>query len=56
MVSVALVGTVEEDRWVSRAGGKVGDALFVTGKLGGSIGGEASEFHPANRRGPLAER
>jgi thiamine-monophosphate kinase len=38
-ISVAVVGSVEEDRWVSRAGGKVGDALFVTGRLGGSVGG-----------------
>jgi thiamine-monophosphate kinase len=46
MVSVAVVGTVEEDRWVSRAGGKVGDALFVTGKLGGSIDGKHLNFTP----------
>jgi len=46
MVSVAVAGTVEEDRWVSRAGGKVGDALFVTGKLGGSIGGKHLNFTP----------
>jgi len=46
MVSVAVVGTVEEDRWVSRAGGKIGDALFVTGKLGGSIDGKHLNFTP----------
>ena len=45
-VSIAAVGTVEEDRWVSRDGGKVGDALFVTGKLGGSIGGKHLNFTP----------
>ena len=39
-------GAVKEDRWVSRAGGKVGDALFVTGKLGGSIGGKHLNFIP----------
>ena len=45
-ISVAVVGTVEEDRWVSRAGGKVGDALFVTGKLGGSIDRKHLNFTP----------
>ncbi|HEX3817375.1 MAG TPA: thiamine-phosphate kinase, partial [Chthoniobacterales bacterium] len=37
VISISAVGTVEKDRWVSRHGGKVGDALYVTGKLGGSI-------------------
>jgi thiamine-monophosphate kinase len=36
VISVSVAGTVEKDRWVSRAGGKAGDALFVTGRLGGS--------------------
>ena len=55
-ISVALIGTVEEDRWVSRAGGKVGDALFVTGKLGGSIDGKHLNFAPRIAGSPLAER
>ena len=46
MVSVAMVGIVEEGRWVSRAGGKVGDVLFVTGRLGGSGGGKHLNFTP----------
>ena len=46
IVSVTVVGNVEEDRWVSRAGGKVGDALFVTGKLGGSINSKHLNFTP----------
>ncbi len=46
VVSIAAVGTVEKDRWVSRAGGKVGDALFVTGRLGGSIGRKHLNFIP----------
>ncbi|HEY2801660.1 MAG TPA: thiamine-phosphate kinase [Chthoniobacterales bacterium] len=37
VISISAVGTVEKDRWVSRGGGKVGDALYVTGKLGGSL-------------------
>jgi len=46
IISVAVVGNVEEERWVSRAGGKVGDALFVTGKLGGSINSKHLNFTP----------
>lgn len=46
VVSVSAVGAVEKDRWVSRAGGKAGDALFVTGKLGGSIRKKHLKFIP----------
>jgi thiamine-monophosphate kinase len=46
VLSITVVGTVEKDRWVSRAGGKAGDALFVTGKLGGSSGGKHLNFVP----------
>lgn len=45
-VGVSLVGTVGKNRWVSRGGGKPGDALFVTGKLGGSIRGRHLKFTP----------
>ena len=33
-ISVSVVGFVESDRCVSRRGGKAGDDLFVTGRLG----------------------
>jgi thiamine-monophosphate kinase len=46
VVSISAVGTVEKDRWVSRAGGKAGDALFVTGRLGGSIRKKHLRFIP----------
>jgi len=46
VISISAVGTVEKDRWVSRAGGKAGDALFVTGKLGGSIRKKHLRFIP----------
>ena len=46
VISVSAVGTVEKKRWVSRAGGKAGDALFVTGKLGGSIRKKHLKFIP----------
>lgn len=46
VVSISALGSVEKERWVSRAGGKTGDALFVTGKLGGSICGKHLSFIP----------
>ena len=38
-VSVSVSGSVEKKRLVKRSGGKKGDVLFVTGRLGGSIEG-----------------
>ena len=44
-ISASVIGFVERDRWVSRGGGKPGDDLFVTGRLGGQPGGgEAAQF------------
>jgi thiamine-monophosphate kinase len=45
-ISVSIAGGVEADRWVSRAGGKAGDELFVTGRLGGSVRGKHLRFMP----------
>ena len=45
-LSVALTGTVEHGRYVGRSGGRKGDWLYVTGKLGGSIGGRHLRFRP----------
>lgn len=45
-VSVSLLGWVEEGKAVLRSGAKVGDALFVTGELGGSILGHHLDFEP----------
>ncbi|MDB6174655.1 MAG: Thiamine-monophosphate kinase [Chthoniobacteraceae bacterium] len=45
-INIALTGLVERERCVLRSGGKAGDALFVTGKLGGSIGGKHLNFIP----------
>lgn len=45
-ISVCVVGRVEKNRWVSRRGGKAGDDLFVTGRLGGSIRGKHLRFVP----------
>lgn len=48
-ISVALTGRVERARCVTRSGGKPGDVLFVTGKLGGSIAGKHLDFTPRLR-------
>ncbi len=45
-ISVSVVGFVEKDRSISRRGGKAGDDLFVTGRLGGSIRGKHLRFMP----------
>ncbi|MEI8233686.1 MAG: thiamine-phosphate kinase [Verrucomicrobiota bacterium] len=48
-VSVALSGRVERARCVLRSGGKPGDVLFVTGRLGGSLAGRHLDFTPRLR-------
>lgn len=45
-ISVSVVGFVERDRWVSRRGGKAGDDLFVTGRLGGGVKQKHLRFIP----------
>ena len=46
VISISLTGFVERGRWVGRAGGKAGDELFVTGRLGGSLRGHHLKFVP----------
>jgi thiamine-monophosphate kinase len=45
-VSVSVVGFVERDRCVSRHGGKAGDDLFVTSRLGGAVKQKHLQFVP----------
>ena len=45
-LSVALTGNVERTRCALRSGGRPGDVLFVTGRLGGSIRGRHLTFDP----------
>jgi thiamine-monophosphate kinase len=45
-ISVSVSGFVERKRRVSRAGGKSGDDLFVTGRLGGSLRRKHLRFVP----------
>ena len=56
-VSVALTGVAPGGRFVRRSGGRPGDLLFVTGRLGGSIAGHHLDFVPRLNEGRwLAER
>jgi thiamine-monophosphate kinase len=45
-ISVSVVGFVERNRYVSRRGGKAGDDLFVTGRLGGAVKKKHLQFIP----------
>jgi thiamine-monophosphate kinase len=45
-LSVALLGQVPQGRAALRSGAKVGDAIFVTGELGGSRAGRHLAFEP----------
>jgi thiamine-monophosphate kinase len=45
-ISVSVAGFVERDRCASRRGGKVGDDLFVTGRLGGALKQKHLQFIP----------
>jgi thiamine-monophosphate kinase len=46
LLSVAVLGLVAKGRAIRRKGAKLGDALFVTGELGGSIQGRHLDFEP----------
>jgi thiamine-monophosphate kinase len=46
LISIALLGTVPRGRQILRSGAKVGDAIFVTGELGGSLAGKHLDFEP----------
>ena len=45
-ISIALTGEVERARCVTRGGGRAGDFLYVTGRLGGSLEGKHLDFIP----------
>ena len=46
LISVALIGTLPRGKVLLRSGAKVGDAIFVTGELGGSLAGRHLDFEP----------
>ena len=45
-ISVALLGWVARGKAVLRSGAEAGDAIFVTGELGGSLAGKHLDFEP----------
>lgn len=46
LINVALLGHALRGKCVMRSGAEVGDAIFVTGELGGSLAGRHLEFEP----------
>jgi thiamine-monophosphate kinase len=46
LISVALLGFVERGKGILRSGAEDGDAIFVTGELGGSLEGKHLGFEP----------
>ncbi len=46
LLSIALLGDVAREQCILRRGAKAGDALMVTGELGGSLAGKHLEFEP----------
>ncbi len=46
LISISMLGTVSRGKQVLRSGAKVGDAIFVTGELGGSLAGKHLDFEP----------
>ena len=46
LISISLTGFVPRGKAVLRSGAKVGDAIFVTGELGGSLAGKHLDFSP----------
>lgn len=46
LISVALLGTVAKDKCLRRTGARAGDAIFVSGELGGSLAGRHLDFAP----------
>ena len=46
LISISLLGDVAREKCLLRSGAKNGDAIFVTGELGGSIAAKHLEFEP----------
>ena len=46
LISVALVGTVAKNKCLLRTGSQAGDAIFVSGELGGSLAGKHLDIEP----------
>jgi len=46
LISIALLGTVDKSKCILRSGAQPGDAIFVTGRLGGTLAGHHLDFEP----------
>ncbi|MBI1840556.1 MAG: thiamine-phosphate kinase [Verrucomicrobia bacterium] len=46
LISVAVLGDVSRDAFIGRRGARPGDAVFVSGELGGSLQGRHLTFEP----------
>src|SRR5665213_1781693 len=46
LISISLLGTVPRGKQILRSGAKIGDAIFVTGELGGSLAEKHLDFEP----------
>jgi thiamine-monophosphate kinase len=46
LISISLLGEVQKEKCLFRSGAKDGDALWVTGELGGSRSGKHLDFEP----------
>lgn len=46
LISISLLGTVAKEKCVLRSGAKAGDAVFVSGELGGSLSARHFNFEP----------
>src|ERR1051326_3085689 len=46
LISISVLGTVAKHKCALRSGAQPGDAIFVTGELGGSLAGKHLDFEP----------
>lgn len=46
VIDISLIGEVKKENLILRSGAKLGDIIFVTGSLGGSISGKHLNFTP----------
>jgi thiamine-monophosphate kinase len=46
LISISLLGTAPREKQILRSGAKIGDAIFVTGELGGSLAEKHLDFEP----------